>query len=74
MIQEANLIVDTISKKNNDTLKGMKTSIFVKLMKKPRIELPDLAWLLVTELGPVSTADWTQKISYTVSLGAQRAW
>ena len=33
-IQEANLIVDRNSKRNNDSLKGMKTSIFAKLMKK----------------------------------------
>ena len=33
-IQEANMIVERISKRNNDSLKGMKTSIFAKLMKK----------------------------------------
>ena len=33
-IQDANLIVDNIRKGNNDSLNGMKTSVFVKFMKK----------------------------------------
>ena len=33
-IEEANLIVDRVSKGNDDSLKEMKTPLFVKLMKK----------------------------------------